>query len=192
MSTKLQIETFTSEHTLPLYEESQGQEGPAYLYLDTRDGDVYLKGIHPAYANTWGQDEQSGHVRRWNVPNNLTVEGINQLLSDQYVLTRLDTTMTGAEEYYDGSNYRTKLSEKAEDASKELERHLNDGHYHVLEAWDAAMWLNDARYSDLVTQGESHEDAAVRLQKEAISEGAYCSLTNIENALDVLKQNEED
>ena len=173
--TPLQIATFESDHDLPLYEESQGQEGPAYLYLDTRDGGVSLEAKHPAYANTWGQDEQNGHVRRWNVPNNLTVDGINQLLTDQDVLTRLEAIMGGTEEYYDGSNYRTKLSEQAEETSEELERYLSDSNYPSLEAWSAHQWLNAVSYADCVQNGETHEQAATRLKGEALKSGIYLS-----------------
>ena len=190
----LTIEQLTSEHALPLYEESQGQEGPAYLYLDTRDGEVYVRGIHPAYANSWGVDEHNGHVRKWRIPNNLTVQGYNSLLSEQKLRELLERVYQGAEEYYDGNNYRTKLTEDAIEASETLNDYLHDinGDFESLEPWDAWMWLEQSSYIDLVRDGESHEDAAQRLHAEAMREGKYCSAANIEVTLDEMKKRAED
>jgi len=190
----LTIEQLTSEHALPLYEESQGQEGSAYLYLDTRDGEVYVRGIHPAYANSWGVDEHNGHVRKWRIPNNLTVQGYNSLLSEQKLRELLERVYQGAEEYYDGNNYRTKLTEDAIEASETLNDYLHDinGDFESLEPWDAWMWLEQSSYIDLVRDGESHEDAAQRLHAEAMREGKYCSAANIEVTLDEMKKRAED
>lgn len=191
MTTKLQIETFESDDVLPLYCESRGQEGPAYLYLDTRNGDVYLECKHPAYSNTWGQDEHNGHVRRWNVPNNLTVKGINELLTDPHVVSRLETVMNGAEEYYDGSNYRTKLTEAAREAVDQLEGYLCDDYdagYDSLEPWDAAQYFADVSYADLTRGNDDLAVVSTILAEEALKEGIYVSKNNVENVLDRKKQ----
>jgi len=193
----LTINTINSDHAMPLYEEDRGQEGPAYLYLDTRDGDVYLRGIHPAHASSWGVDEHNGHVRKWSIPNNLTVRGYNALLADTNVLQLLERVYQGAEEYYDGNNYKTRLNDDAEAADIELEKitaEINQcgADYESLDAWDASMWLELSTYANLVKEGESHEDAALRLHGEALREGKYCSIANLENVLDRMKQELEE
>jgi len=195
MGTKLQIEKFGDENNLPLHIEHQGQDGPAYLYLDTRDGEVYCAAKHPACANSWGVDEHNGHVRRWRVPNNLTAQGYNDMLSEEKLLSLLERVYDGAEEYYDGNNYRTRLSDDAVEAEEEVEKFTSEINqwgvdYAYLDVWDANMWFQDARYADLVKGKESHEEAAIRLQKTARSENVYLSLINIEKALAKLQQDE--
>lgn len=189
---KLQFDKYESDHALPLYEESQGQAGPAYLYLDARDGQVWVRGIHPAHASSWGIDEHNGHVCRWGIANNLTAAGINELLADLEVLTRLASVLAGAEEYYDGNNYRTRLSAQADESREDLERYLADSSYSSLEVWDAFQWLDLTSYADLVRAGETHEDAAIRLSKEALSDGIWVHPVDVEKALAYKQERQED
>ena len=175
---ELNIERYESEETLPLYCNSGGQDGPAYLYLDTRDGNVWVNSMHPAYANSWGVDEHNGHVRRWSIPNNLTVVGINQLLGDNFITDRLTVIIAGAIEHYDGSNYRTRLTDEAACAEETLERYVGwdyHGRYDALDPWCAEQWLSNCTSSDLFLTGESTEQAASRIGQEALKEGVYLS-----------------
>lgn len=182
----LQIEVVGGEDILPLYTEYQGQSGKAYLYLDTRDGEVYLRGKH-SFDNGVSGDEAAGHIRSWEVPNDLTVAGCNELLADPAITDRLKQIMAGAEEYYDGSNFRTRLSEDARDVSDDLELYLNiqifGSHYDTLEVRSADNFLSLVGYSRCVRDGESHEEAAERIVAEALAEGYYLIVADVVKVL---------
>lgn len=192
----LTIEKFTSDDLLPLYIECQGQEGPAYLYLDTRNGEVWVAAKHPAHASTWGQDEHNGHVRKWRIPNNLTVQGINDLLEDPQVIKHLETIISSAEEYYDGQNYRISLSQEGGDAYDDLTNYFDDvrayhDRYDYLEPATAEHFLDCTPYSQCVELGETHEQAAKRLSSDALAQGLVIGEYELEKALDIKKQNEK-
>ena len=95
--TTLTINKYESNYTLPLYTDYAGQESTAYLCLDMRDGEVSFEERAP-HNNGYSQDEFSGYVRTFKIPNNLTVSGLNELLQDRQVIDALRVILSAGEE----------------------------------------------------------------------------------------------
>jgi len=179
----LKIDTYTSDYTLPLYTDYAGQESRAYLCLDMRDGEVYFEERGP-HHNGCSQDEYAGYIRTFAIPNNLTVQGLNELLQDRQVIDALRTILSSGEEFYDGNNYRMRLSDDGDEAEAFLDTYEYGGRYASLEVACAEYYLRDCSYASLVRNNETHEVAAARLAKEAQRNGFFVSASDIENTLE--------
>lgn len=182
----LTIEPICTDHFLPLYTEWAGQESSAYIALDTRDGEVWLKERAP-HESGITFDEAYGNVRTYRIPNNLTVDGLSRLLADETVLRLLERVYQGSTEEWNGSNYVSTLGADAEEADEALEHYcgeIDPLHYGSLEPWDAADYFGAVGLSDLLREGEELETAAVRLQKEAMGDGVFVSARGIEIVLE--------
>lgn len=185
---KLEIQKVESTQALPLYTDYAGQESSAWLCLDTRDGDVYVMELAPHYRNSCSQAEWNGHIRRWQIPNTLTVKGLNQLLEDPEILTDLQSVLDNSEEIYDNARncYRTVLSEDGTTAAKHLEYTLAYNYergYDSLNPVSAAHYLDASTYSALMCNGESHEGVAEQIVREALKDGFYLNVVDVEKTL---------
>lgn len=183
-----------SDAKLPLYREYGEQESRAYLVLDVEgEGEMWAAYKAP-HENGCNSRQWSGIQRWYQIPNNLTELGYNQLMTDSEILTLCERIVAGAEYYWDGNNYRVRLSDDARDADEELSEVCSMIDYHDychLEAASAAHYLNDTRYHNLVLAGEDHDAASERLAAEALRDGYYVSAVEIEKALDQMSKDEE-
>jgi len=190
MSTKLKIETYESEDACPLYFMQQGEESKAYLYLDTRDGKLYVDS-EAAFVNSYTPDEQNGYLLSFRIPNNLTVVGLNDLLDSPTVRSYSQDIVNNSVEFYNGSNYAAKLNEVGRDEYEDLERYLElaiaHGEFDSLQVCSAYDFFEHQKYAELVREGESHAVAATRLQLAALKDKVYISDIETEIMLDRMK-----
>ncbi|CAB4220437.1 hypothetical protein UFOVP1625_29 [uncultured Caudovirales phage] len=190
MSTKLKIETYESEDACPLYFMQQGEESKAYLYLDIRDGKLYVDS-EAAFVNSYTPDEQNGYLLSFTIPNNLTVAGINSLLGSTTVQSYLQTVVDNSVEFYNGSNYARKLNEEGQNEYEDLERYLEltiaNGRYDSLTVYSAYDFFEHQKYAELVKEGESHAAAGTRLQLAALKDKVYISDIETEIMLNRMK-----
>jgi hypothetical protein len=185
--TTLTINKYESNYTLPLYTDYAGQESTAYLCLDMRDGEVSFEERAP-HNNGYSQDEFNGYVRTFKIPNNLTVSGLNELLQDRQVIDALRAILSSGEEFYNGNNYRMRLSDDGNEAEAFLDSYEFGGRYDSLEVMSAEWYLNSCSYASLVQHGDTHEEVAVDLAAEALKNGMFVSASDIENTLDNMKE----
>jgi hypothetical protein len=191
---KLQIRFRETDYdALPLYWEERGQESHAYLYLDVRDGEVWVAAKSPS-NNTWSVDEHHKHVCSWSIPNNLTTDGLNELLRCSTLQNLLLQLCDVSEEIYNGNNYVSVSGEIGRDIYEQITVKLDDifPSLETLEACDARWYFDNLKIKHLMQEGESIENAAKRLQAEARANMQYLSIENIENALEQMIENEKE
>ena len=189
----LKIEAVASEYPLPLYTDYAGQESKAYILLDTRTGEVWLHERAP-HENGVSPDEFHGHVRSYQIPNNLTGEGLSKLLGDSDLMSMLFEVCAGATETWNGNNYVSRLDDSASDADDRARwfcEELVPESYGSLEPLDAHQYFQSSPYGDLVHEGEDHEDAAERLRQEALKHGVHMTQRNIVVALEEKRREDE-
>lgn len=190
----LKIEAVASEYPLPLYTDYAGQESIAYILLDTRTGEVWLNERAP-HENGISPDEFNGHVRSYQIPNNLTGEGLSKLLSDSDLMSLLFEVCAGASEHWCGNKHVSVLDDSARDADDRARwfcEELVPESYGSLEPWDAHQYFQSSKYGDLVQEGEDHEDAAERLRQEALKNGVHMTQRNIVVALEEKRRDEDE
>ena len=190
----LKIEAVASDHPLPLYTDYAGQESIAYILLDTRTGEVWLHERAP-HENGVSADEFNGHVRSYQIPNNLTGDGLSKLLGDSDLMSMLFEVCAGATEKWNGNNYVSRLDDSAKDADDRARwfcGELVPESYGCLQPWDAHQYFQSSQYRDLVQEGEDHEDAAERLRVDALKEGVHMTQRNILTALEEKRRDNEE
>jgi hypothetical protein len=187
----LKFTTPTNTDTLPLFIEF----GRAYLRLDLRDGSVDVVGKHPANLGSMPSAEWHNLVLKWEIPNTLTHQGINELFNDPIVRKSLTYILNGCEIVWDGNNQVGKFTSLVvKDENRMLEQYLIDHGcgYHALGVGDVGHWLAYTVYEDLVKDGENHERASKRLSEKALREGYVIPPYDIKRALDIMLQNEQE
>jgi hypothetical protein len=185
----IEINKFSTESsdTLPCYDTAGGNESRAYLYVDVSDREMWV-GYKLGHDNSWGIREDRRYVHTFRVANNLTAEGYNDLLSRPGLAHLVEQLINECEEYYDGSNYRMRVSERGQDVIEAIERYCEDtSDCDSLEPWDAGMYLQDGSYEALMEGGGTHEEVAERLVQEARKDGYYLTARDVENRLEVMK-----
>lgn len=175
---------------LPCYDEVQGQETRAYIYVDISNKEMWVGCKQPS-DNTLSFREARGYLRSFRIPNNLTSRGYNDLLDHPSIRELAELMVAEASEYYDGSNYRIRLSQVGMDAEVTLMNLCNaieHGDYESLEPVCAYWYLTNDSYEDLVCNDESHEDIAKRVVTEARKDGYFLTVLDVQNRLDEMKE----
>lgn len=194
MAIEINKYSIASTEILPCYEERQGQESRAYLHLDLNgDGEMWV-GYKLPSDYSWSASEHSGYMHTFRIPNNLTPQGYNDLLDHPTIKELAELMVKEAEEYYDGSNYRMRLSQVGEDARETLERlceSIDCADYQSLDPWCADMYLQHVTYQDLTANGGTHEEIAERIVVEARKDGIHLSAVDVENRLDEMQEEVE-
>lgn len=156
----------------PLYHRLYGQHRPqpAYVYLD-EEGNVRAD-----YCGLIGGGQPMevwlGRTLRWSVNPEVNGDHLAELLESDEVRALLERVHAGHSVEWNGSNYVGRLTDDARDASDELERIFED-ETHTVDSggvWEASQWINPLSADDILTQGESLDDAAERLVEEAESD----------------------
>ena len=188
----IQISKFSekSSDTLPCYEETRGNESRAYLYVDLSDHEIFV-GYKSTHDNSWGVREHRGYVRKFRLPNNWTVKGYNDFMSQPELSRLVEQLIDESEEVYDGSNYRMQLSVRGQEIIYAIERLCDDAEfegYASLQPVCAFWYLQDDTYEDLMANGDTHEGLAKKLIEEARKDGYYLTVGDIENRLDEMAE----
>jgi hypothetical protein len=168
-SQKLDIREYKDEK-LPVYCKYNGQfqAQPAYISLDV-DGEVRAR-----YNGNIGSGTTVRHWHgleiHWSIPANMTGEQIDMFIEE--IKPLLEKVYDGHTEVWDGNNYVGKLTEEAEDAKHEIDYlcHQLSGD---IEIWGVSDWLQNVVYKDIVEPGETIEQAAIKIQKEAEEANVY-------------------
>ena len=195
MTIEINKYSIASTAVLPCYEEQQGQESRAYLYVELRDEGEMWVGYKLPSDYSWSASEDAGYLHRFGIPNNLTPQGYNDLLDHSTIKELAELMVKEAEEYYDGSNYRMRLSDTGNDARETLERlceSIDCADYQCLEPVCAYWYLTDGSYEALMSNGGTHEEVAERIVQEARKDGYYLSVADVERHLEEMKEAIED
>jgi hypothetical protein len=174
---------------LPCYDEVQGQETRAYIYVDISNKEMWVGCKQPS-DNTLSFREARGYLRSFRIPNNLTSRGYNDLLDHPSIRELAELMVAEASEYYDGSNYRIRLSQVGMDAEVTLMNLCNaieHGDYESLEPAGAHYYIAEGSYEALMSAGGTHEEVAERIVAEAIKDGYYLIAYDVEKHLDAMK-----
>lgn len=174
------------EGIIPVYlhYDCQCNAQDAYLELDldgtlTADSNAEIGNGVP--ADVW-----HGRTLRFNIPNNLTAKGIQDLVQD--VKPLLERIHAGHDERWDGNNWIGTLTEDAKAASEELERELETSTniYEEAQIWDAADWLQDEDVTSLgitaTTTDEQLQEIADKITDDLET------LTHLENLTRALER----
>jgi hypothetical protein len=175
---------------LPCYDEVQGQETRAYIYVDISNKEMWVGCKQPS-DNTLSFREARGYLRSFRIPNNLTSRGYNDLLDHPSIRELAELMVAEASEYYDGSNYRIRLSQVGMDAEVTLMNLCNaieHGDYESLEPAGAHYYIAEGSYEALMSAGGTHEEVAERIVAEAIKDGYYLIAYDVEKHLDAMKE----
>lgn len=175
---------------LPCYDEVQGQETRAYIYVDISNKEMWVGCKQPS-DNTLSFREARGYLRSFRIPNNLTSRGYNDLLDHPSIRELAELMVAEASEYYDGSNYRIRLSQVGMDAEVTLMNLCNaieHGDYESLEPAGAHYYIAEGSYEALMSAGGTHEEVAERIVAEAIKDGYYLNAYDVEKHLDGMKE----
>lgn len=178
---------------LPCYDEVQGQETRAYIYVDISNKEMWVGCKQPS-DNTLSFREARGYLRSFRIPNNLTSRGYNDLLDHPSIRELAELIVAEASEYYDGSNYRIRLSQVGMDAEVTLMNLCNaiePGDYESLEPAGAHYYIAEGSYEALMSAGGTHEEVAERIVAEAIKNGYYLIAYDVEKHLDGMKETAE-
>lgn len=186
---------FDSEETgLPCYEEVQGQESRAFLHLSIDTFEVWVSSQHP-WNNGCSTREWHRIERAYPIPNNLTAQGYNDLMSSKRVGELVREIINGATIEWDGSNYKGYYNAEAEAASDALYllcETLDCTDYDHLNPVCAEEYIGHLSLRELVMPGEAHEDAASRIVSNGRKELYYLSHCDVERALNRKQQDEEE
>lgn len=149
---KLDVENPTQLH---LHYDCQSNPQPVYLYLNLDDRRAYIE----TWSNIGGGMPASvfnGTEIRWSLPV-LTADSANDLL--EKFESRLDRLCDEYEDYYDGSNYRGRLSEDGQDLQDRIQRDINEfcTFLDTVEAMTAADYYEHAvQYMDGSASVDGH------------------------------------
>lgn len=158
-----------------------GDEGYANLYLDLRDGEVWLDGW-PAHHTGWSQSQADGYVLSWSVDRRMTVKGCNMLLSDTQVLELLKKIYVSAQ----GSWETGELNYEANEASELLQRVVEKPYsYEILvEGWEIVE--SRGEYEGCMKEGGTLEEVAKNITKRSLED---CNLlAKEEEVLEALRE----
>lgn len=160
-----------SNTEIPLYFESAGDESRAYLYLDLRDGEIWV-GCKAPWDNSIGRGEFDGDVKSFRIPNNLTEAGYNDLMTDERVQAMCIEILAS--------------SEQAEEDLREFcdEQRFGGCSFESLNICGAGDYLEHVSFAECVKEGESMQDAIPRLIKEALEQGFYLGEGELERELE--------
>jgi hypothetical protein len=177
-----------SSDTLPCYDTAGGNESHAYIYVDVSDREMWVS-YKLGHDNSWGIREDRRYVHTFRVANNLTAEGYNDLLSRPGLAHLVEQLINECEEYYDGSNYRMRVSERGQEVIEAIERYCEDtSDCESLDPWCADMYLQHVTYQDLTATGGTHEEIAERIVIEARKNGIHLSAVDVESRLDEMQE----
>lgn len=179
--------SIASTKILPCYEERQGQESRAYLYVELRDGGEIWVNYKTPSDYTWSPSEHAGYLHTFRIPNNLTPQGYNDLLDHPMIKELAEIMVKEAEEMYANGNHYIHLSDTGNNAREALERFcdsIEHGDYESLEPAGAHYYLAEGSYEALMCNGGTHEEVAKRIVQEALVDGYYLSAVDVENRLD--------
>lgn len=177
---------------LPCYDEVQGQETRAYIYVDISNNEMWVGCKQPS-DTTLHFRERRGYVHSFRVPNNLTSKGYNDLLDHPTLRQLAELMIAEAEEMYSGSEYYIHLSDTGNDAKEAIERlcdSIQHGDYQSLEPVCAYWYLTDGSYDALMSNGGTHAEVAERLAAEAAKDGYYLTADDVKNHLDEIMTRE--
>lgn len=158
-----------------------GDEGYAKLYLDLRDGEVWLDGW-PQHCTGWTGSEADGYVLSWHVDRRMTPKGCNALFSDDEVLELLKKIYVSAQGYWETK----KLNREAEQASELLQRVVEEPYsYEILvEGWEIVETYGE--YEGCMKEGGTLEEVAKNITKTALDD---CNLlAKEEEVLEALRE----
>jgi hypothetical protein len=190
MTIKVNKYKVASSTHLPLYNEVQGQETRAYIYINLPNNDMWVGCIQPM-TNTWLCPQARGYLRSFRIPNNLTSKGYNDLLDHPTIRELADLMVAEASEYYDGNNDMMRLSQvgmDAEEALMNLCEAIEPSDYESLEPAGAHYYIAEGSYEALMSAGGTHEEVAERIVAEAIKDGYYLIAYDVEKHLDAMKE----
>ena len=88
----------------------QNRPQPAYIELNTRNGRVSAD-YNAEIGNAVPSAIWHGHVRRFGIDPHSTCRSIRLMVST--IRPHLETVLNGAEEFWNGNNWVTRLSEEA-------------------------------------------------------------------------------
>ena len=174
---KVQLYVNPSHTEIPLYFESAGQDSRAYLYLDLRDGELWV-GCKAPWDNGMSEAEWDGDIKSFRIPNNLTEAGYNDLMTDKRVQAMCIEILAG--------------SEQAEEDLRGFcdNQRFGGCSFGSLDVCGAGEYLKNLSFRECVKEGESIEDAIKRLINEAIGEGFYLGEGELERELEYKQQEE--
>lgn len=185
MAIELNLYTSPDETTLPMYWEEGEQESRAYLYLDLEgDGEMWVGSKSPS-NNSCGTREFSGIVRVYSIPNNLTEVGYNDLMQHPTVASLAKLIHEDSEVVWSGiTGYRIEMGDDALEAEIALEAFcasIEPGDFQALEPVCASYYLQ----GNIV-----EEDNAEKIVEQAIRDGYYLSVVEVEKELNNRKEAE--
>lgn len=159
---KLKIKKVANTDLQPL---RHGDEGYANLYLDLRDGEVWLDGW-PQHYTGWSQSEADGYVFSWHVDRRMTPTGCNTLLSDNRVLELLKKIYVSAQGYWETNQ----LNYEATQASEVLQRVLEEPYsYEILvEGWEIVETCGE--YEGCMKEGKTLKEVAKNITKRSLED----------------------
>lgn len=189
---RFSIDPINDPLALCMPDPSTNPTRPMAIYLELNLDDSALN--LTTYYSIDGTPMMAFHgiLRMYSVPERADVALLTHDINAGTLDALLSRIVDGAETYYDGSNYKAKLSPDALNAEDELrERLLEYLPYDEGGLWDAWEWFRHSTPAELgitATTTDSELLAlAYKLEAEARSDGAVLYDTN--NAL-IAKRNE--